>query len=148
MIENIGNGIARDVTFSVPLPARCYGIESADGPGSDILAKGVPAIAAGQKLIFDGGQYGGLANRIGEKLELQVSYHYKNPIGINRRKTDPCLLSVAHLQYMSTRTSAEQAIVDALKGPNVTTLQRIERELKNINSSLRKFHDASRELVE
>jgi len=139
VIENIGGGMARSVVFSQPLPAKCFGIGKADGPGTTVLGDGLPAIAAGQRFIFDGGQYGGLSSRIGEKLELEVSYQYRNPIGINRKRKDLCVLSVAHLQHMPTRTSAEQAIVDALNGPNTTTLQRIEKELANINSALSKL---------
>ena len=141
VIENVGSGMARNVNFSDPLPARCYGIEAADGEGAGVLGDGLPAIAAGQKYIFDGGQYGGLTERLGEKMEVVASYEYKNPIGINQKKKELCVLSVSHLQYMTTRVSAEQAIVDALKGPNKTTLQRIEKELRDIGSAIGKLTD-------
>lgn len=136
VIENIGTGMARDVVFSKPLPARCYGIEGPNGPGSEVLSDGLPAIAVGQKYKFDGGQYGGLSTKLGRKLEIEVSYKYKNPLGISRSRKEVCILSISHLQYMTTRTSAEQAIVDALKGPNKTTLQRMENELKAIGSAI------------
>ena len=139
VVENIGNGMARNVVFSKPLPARCYGITAATGEGSEVLGDGLPAIAAGQIYIFDGGQYGGLSERLGSKLELEVSYNYKNPIGITQKRKDLCVLSVSHLQCMPSRTSAEAAIVDALKGPNVTTLQRIENQLKIIGIALTKL---------
>lgn len=132
VIENIGGGMATNITFSSPLPSKCYGIEKANGDCTEVLAGGLPAISAGQEYIFNGGQYGGLSSRIGEKLEIQITYNYKNPIGLIRRNTESCILSVSHLENMPTRTSAEQAVVDALKGPNVTTLQKIEKELKNI----------------
>jgi hypothetical protein len=139
VIENLGGGMARNVTFSQPIPARCYGIEKASGSGTEVLGDGLPAIAAAQKYVFDGGQYGGLANKLGTKLELEVSYKYKNPIGITRERKESCVLSVSHLKNMPSRTSAEQAIVDALKGPNVTTLQKIEKELHAIGSALSKI---------
>lgn len=139
VIENIGGGMARDVVFSQPLPAQCYGIEKADREGSEVLSNGLPAIAAGQRYIFDGGQYGGLAERLGAALEIEISYKYKNPIGFNRNRREICVLSVSHLESMPSRTSAEAAIVDALKGPNTTTLQKIEKELKAIGSALNKL---------
>jgi hypothetical protein len=40
------------------------------------------------------------------------------------------------MKGMPTRTSANQAIVDALKGPNTTTLQEIRNELRGINKQL------------
>ncbi|WP_151444883.1 hypothetical protein [Halomonas sp. 3(2)] len=141
VIENIGGGMAREVIFSQPLPARCFGIERPDGDGSEVLKEGLPAIAAGQKFVFDGGQYGGLKSKIEDKLEVDISYNFKNPIGFNRRRTERCVLSVGHLGSMPTRTSAEQAIVDALQGPNVTTLQKIEKELRTIGAALNKIAD-------
>lgn len=136
VVENIGTGMAWDVIFSKPLPARCFGIEKSDGSGVEVLGDGLPAIAVGQKYVFDGGQYGGLSEKLGTQLEIEVSYKYKNPLGISRSRKETCVLSVLHLQNMTTRTSAEQAIVDALKGPNKTTLQRIEKELKDIVSAI------------
>jgi hypothetical protein len=136
VVENIGGGMARDITFSQPLPAKCFGIEKPNGPGLEVLGDGLPAIAAGQKYIFDGGQYGGLASKICDKLEIEISYSFINPLGITRSQKERCVLSISHLQNMPTRTSAEQAVVDALTGPNITTLQRIERELNNIGTAL------------
>ena len=141
VVENIGNGMARDVVFSEPLPARCYGIEAPDGEGVEVFRGGIPAIAAGQQYLFDGGQYGGLAERLGESLEVKISYVYINPVGITCKRTESCVLSVSHLQSMTTRTSADQAIVDALKGPNKTTLQKIEGELHNIGTAIENLTD-------
>lgn len=136
VVENIGGGLARDVIFSQPLPAKCFGVESAQDKGIGILGEGLPAISSGQKYIFNGGQYAGLFEVIGEKLEVVVSYSYKNPIGLSKTREELCILSVSHLRSMPTRTSAEQAIVDALKGPNKTTLQRIEDNLRAIGDEL------------
>lgn len=141
VIENIGGGMARDVIFSQPLPAQCFGIERPDADGSEVLKDGLPAIAAGQRFVFDGGQYGGLKSKIGEKIEIDISYNFKNPLGLNRRRTERCVLSVGHLGRMPTRTSSEQAIVDALQGPNVTILQKIERELRTIGAALNEIAD-------
>lgn len=130
--------------LSNPLPAQCFGIEMPESDGSEVLKDGLPAIAAGQRFVFDGGQYGGLKNKIGEKLEIDISYTFKNPLGLNRRRRERCVLSVGHLSKMPTRTSAEQAIVEALEGPNVTTLQKIQRELQTIGAALNKIADNQR----
>lgn len=138
VIENLGGGMARNVTFSQPIPAKCYGIEKASGDCTEVLGDGLPAIAAAQKYVFDGGQYGGLADKLEGKLELDISYKYKNPIGITLKRKEVCVLSVSHMKNMPSRTSAKQAIVDALKGPNITTLQKIEKELNTIGIILSK----------
>lgn len=139
VVENVGGGLARNVAFSQPLPAKCFGIEKADGPGIDVLADGVPAIAARQRYVFDGGQYAGLLERIGGELELTVTYQYQSPLGSKKRRKEVCVLSVTHLQNMPTRTSAEQMVVDALKGQNNTTLKTIQSDLKRIATALEKF---------
>ncbi len=139
VIENIGGGMASDVTFSQPLPAKCYGIEKASDSGAEVLGDGLPAIAAAQKYVFDGGQYGGLESRLGAKLEIEIAYKYRNPLGISRKRKESCVLSVSHMRNMPSRTSADQAIVDALKGPNVTTLQKIENELNGIGAAISKI---------
>lgn len=139
VIENIGGGMARNVKFSQAIPARCYGIEKPDGNGGEVLGEGCPAIAAGQQLIFDGGQYSGLLSRIGEKLTVNVTYEYINPLGMTRMREEECILSVTHLLSMPSRTSGEQAIVDALTSNNSTTLHKIEKQLAVIGFALSKI---------
>lgn len=144
VVENLGGGLAREIKFSLPLPSQCWGIEKPSGKGGEVLGEGLPALASGQQMIFDAGQYGGLEARLGNALEIQVSYRYRNPIGINRKRTESCVLSVSHIRNMPTRISADQAIVEALKGPNKTTVQEIKTELQGIRCALEKIH-ASRE---
>ncbi len=136
VIENLGNGLARDVKFSKPLPVKYFGIEKSDGSGKDILSDGLPAIAVGQRFVFDGGQFGGLTEKIEEPLEILVTYSYKNPIGIKRKRKEICVLDISHIKHMPTRYSAEQAIVEALMGSNTTTLQSIQKELANIGAKI------------
>ena len=136
VVENIGGGLARNVKFSEPLPSQCWGIEEPDGKGGEVLGEGLPALASGQKMIFDAGQFGGLAARLGEALEIRASYEYANPIGLTRKRTESYLLSVSHMRSMPTRISADQAIVEALKGPNPTTIQGIKSELYAIRRAL------------
>lgn len=59
-------------------------------------------------------------------------------LGLTESGKNGAFISVSRLKHMPTRTSAEQAIVDALKGRNVTTLRRIEKSLFEISSVLKK----------
>lgn len=144
VIENIGGGTAIGVTFSEPLPIDWFGIGKSDGTGSFISKDGFPALSAGQRYTFNGGQYAGLETKIGKGLEVKVLYKYRNPLGFLRNKSDTLMLAIEHLGRMPTRTSADQAIVEALKGPNRTTVQEIRDELRTININLKqiaKRHD-------
>lgn len=141
VVTNTGNGTALDVVFSKPLPVHCFGIERPDGSGIEVLADGLPAIAPNQTYKFDGGQYAGLAKKLGTGLEITVSYKYKNPFGFISHSRQIFILSVMHLQNMPTRISASQAIVQALKGPNKTTLQEIRDQLAAISTGFREHSD-------
>jgi hypothetical protein len=136
VIENVGGGSAVRVTFSKQLPINRFGIEAPRGGGSVIETQGFPAVSAGQRYTFNGGQYGGLESALGAGLELTVSYRYRNPLGIMRKARECTTLSIGHMRGMPTRTSASQAIVDALKGPNTTTIQEIRNELRGIHKQL------------
>src|SRR3546814_5716542 len=57
-------------------------------------------------------------------------------VGCIRRYNESFVLGIEHMKGMPTRTSANQAIVDALKGPNNTTIQEIRNELRAINRNL------------
>lgn len=139
VIENIGGGSALEVKFSEPLPIDWWGIEKPDRTGCFISKNGFPALSAGQRYTFNGGQYSGLESTVGEGLKVNVSYKYRNPLGVLRNAEEPILLGIQHLGRMPTRTSASQAIVDALKGPNKTTVQEIRDELRAINGHLRRL---------
>lgn len=136
IVENIGGGSAIDVRFSEPLPINCFGIESSDGGGSAVPASGFPMVSSGQRYVFTGGQFGGLQEKLKDGLALNISYNFRTPIGCIRQYNESFVLSVEHLKGMPTRTSANQAIVDALKGPNNTTIQEIRNELRSINRNL------------
>jgi hypothetical protein len=134
VIENIGGATATEIAFSTPVPVSCFGIEKPNGDGASI--SGFPAISAGQRYVYDGGQYAGLASRIGEGVPAEVRFKYRNPFGFTRERCEKFVLSLTHMEHMPTRTSAQHAIVDALKGPNKTTIQEIRDELRAINKSL------------
>ncbi len=147
VIENIGGGTATRVTFSEPLPIDWFGIGKSDGTGSFISKEGFPALSAGQRYTFNGGQYAGLETKIRKGLEVKVSYKYRNPLGFLRNTTDTLLLGIEHLGRMPTKTSADQAIVEALKGPNKTTVQEIRDELRAINKHLQQIAKRQRRNV-
>lgn len=136
VIENIGGGNAVEVKFSEPLPINWFGIEKPHSDGSYILKDGFPSISSRQRYTFNGGQYAGLESKLGAGLKIKVAYKFRNPFGVLRKSTSSLTLSIGHLKGMPTRTSASQAIVDALKGPNTTTMQEIRNELRAINKHL------------
>lgn len=137
VIENIGGSTATDVTFSKPIPVTWFGIEKPDNDGSFIEPSGFPAISAGQRYVYDGGQYAGLASKIGKALPVDVSYKYRSPFGFTCKSSESFVLSMVHMAHMPTRTSAQGAIVDALKSSNRTTLHEIRDELRALNKSLK-----------
>ncbi len=136
VIENTGGGGAINVTFSEPLPINAFGIEKPDGEGASVPETGLPMVSAGQRYVFNGGQYAGLESRLGTGLPVNIAYKYRNPLGFLRKDSESLVLGIEHLKGMPTRTSANQAIVDALKGPNTTTVQEIRNELRAISKHL------------
>jgi hypothetical protein len=133
VVENIGGGSAIEVTFSEPLPINCFGIEGPQGDGSFIPQSGFPMVSVGQRYVFTGGQYGGLKSKLEGGLAVKISYKARSPIGFMREYDESFVLGVEHLKGMPTRTSANQAIVEALSGPNKTAIQEIRGELRDIN---------------
>ncbi|GAB2668336.1 hypothetical protein [Arenimonas aestuarii] len=136
VIENAGGGSAYSVALSVPVPVNCFGIEKPDKDAGSIPVSGFPSVAPSQRFVFNGGQYAGLDSQLKDGLTVTFSYKYRNAIGFERNGREKFVLSVKHLQSMPTRTSADQAIVDALKGPNNTTVQEIRNELRVIAGHL------------
>ncbi|WP_322996098.1 hypothetical protein [Castellaniella sp.] len=136
IIENIGGGNALDVTFSAPLPINRFNIGQPHEKSSAVTKQGFPAVSPGQRYIFIGGQYAGLSEELGTGLSVNATYSYRNPIGFSQKKKVAFVLGIEHLKGMPTRTSANEAIVDALKGPNKTTLQEIRDELRQLNQTL------------
>lgn len=136
VIENIGGGTAVGVTFSQSLPINCFGIEKSAGVGDAVSTQGFPAVSPGQRYVFTGGQFSGLQSKLGSGFVVVASYRFRNPIGFSLKQDETFTLNIEHMKGMPTRTSANQAIVDALKGPNTTTLQEIRNELRGINKQL------------
>lgn len=137
VIENVGTGNAFDITFSKPIPIGWFGIETPSGSGKYIPTSGIPTLAPGQRLVFFGGQYGGLLKELGEKgMQLDISYKFNPPLWCTTSATDTCGLSVKHLEGMATVKSMEQAVVDAIEGNNATTIKDIRGALQKIEKHL------------
>lgn len=137
VIENVGNGNAINVTFSDPIPINCYGISTPDGEGESLFESGIPMIAPKQRYIFNGGQFAGLKSKLNAGLTIKAKYKYRSPTGMLRKDSESFTLIIDHLSGMPTRTSSSQAIVDALKGPNTTSIQEIRNELRTIAKHLK-----------
>ncbi|WP_397474924.1 hypothetical protein [Pusillimonas sp.] len=137
IIENVGTGNATDITFSKPIPIGWYGIEAPSRQGSYIPTSGIPLLAPGQRLVFHGGQFGGLAEELGpEGIQLNITYMFNPPLWRKKRAIDTCALSVEHFKGMVTIKSLEQAVVDAIEGRNQTTFGSIRDSLQEINRNL------------
>ncbi len=82
VIENIGKGIAFDVSFSSnkSIPERAYGFKDAKVPqpmSSGPFVTGIPALGPGAKRIIIWGQYGGLEKGLGDGGAVNVFIRFK-----------------------------------------------------------------------
>ncbi|AEB85043.1 hypothetical protein [Alicycliphilus denitrificans] len=137
VIENVGTGNATDIKFSKPIPIGWYGIEAPSGHGSYIPTSGIPLLAPGQRLVFHGGQFGGLAKELGAGgLPLDITYKFNPPMWRKKTVVDTCVLSIEHFRGMATMKSMEQAVVDAIEGRNSTTIKDIRGSLQKIEQHL------------
>lgn len=90
IIENIGKGNATDIQFSKPIPIGWNGIETPFGKGSYIPKSGIPSLAPGQRLVFSGGQFGGLSKELGTKgIELNITYKFNPPLRCQKKLLIP-----------------------------------------------------------
>lgn len=141
VFENIGQGSAIDIKFSTDIPVCCFGYHGLNWSGAFISKSGFPMLSPGQKYIVDGGQVSGIKEKLNKTLAVRATYKYKNPIGCMSEESESFVLSVEHFSGMTARTSAEQAITDALISQNKTTLHEVRDELRKINASLTKIAD-------
>lgn len=87
VIENIGKGLAKDVSFefSEPIPQRAFGIENAPMPARmsrGPLITGIPALGPGARRVITWGQYGGLHRALGDRIvDVRVRFR-SDPVGI------------------------------------------------------------------
>lgn len=134
LIENSGNGIARDVSFSsnVGIPDSAFGIQNAKKPETmkeGPFINGIAFLASGEKRIITWGQYGGLkAGQDDQVLEITATYFSSPSLGLRRRKHT--LVSAIDLKSFektdaSNRNWGKQA-VDELKKA-VKSLEKISK---------------------
>ncbi|MGH7266229.1 MAG: hypothetical protein ACREMB_15490 [Candidatus Rokuibacteriota bacterium] len=82
VIENIGRGLATDVSFkaSQPIPAPAWVVSEADAKPSQPMTEGplvhgVPALGPGDTRKVTWGQYGGLKKALGDEvIEIVCRY--------------------------------------------------------------------------
>jgi hypothetical protein len=86
IIENIGRGLAKDVSFSMDkkLPERAFGFKNAQSPKemkSGPLFSGIPALGPRSKRTITWGQYGGLSKGISDDtINIKVKFKSKRSI--------------------------------------------------------------------
>lgn len=87
VITNVGNGLARDITFKAdrPIPERAFGLgENVETPRkmtSGPLITGIPSLGPGAKRVITWGQYGGLTKSIGDDvINVEVRYRCRRSI--------------------------------------------------------------------
>lgn len=85
VIENIGKGFAKDVTFTFPkdsIPGWAPGLDERDAPIADPMSSGplvtgIPALGPGAKRRMRWGQYGGLKKWLGDTV-VNIKVHYRS----------------------------------------------------------------------
>jgi hypothetical protein len=92
VIENVGKGLARNVTFSAdkPIPEKAFGFENAKTPSemkTGPLITGIPSLAPGSKRIITWGQYYGLLKGIGTNvINVEVRFESRRSILLGYKK--------------------------------------------------------------
>lgn len=82
IVENIGHGLAKDISFSIsnPIPQKAFGFSDAPVPKQmdfGPLINGIPALGPGSKRIITWGQFGGLTKGIGDEI-IYVTITFKS----------------------------------------------------------------------
>ncbi len=92
IIENIGNGIARDISFKADrsIPAEAFGIENAKVPEQmkkGPLIYGIPFLHPGERRLITWGQYDGLCKGLDDKaIDISTTYFSNPSLKIVRQK--------------------------------------------------------------
>ena len=111
IIENIGHGIATDVTFksSRSIPAHAWGISIDQAKPAEImtdgpLIKGIPALGPGDSRKISWGQYGGLMKALGNE-SLLLTFQYKDGVRqMPYRSVELECASFAHTDAVDSET--------------------------------------------
>jgi hypothetical protein len=148
VIKNIGTGTAKDISFSIPLPIRCWGITE---PGDDeeiAIDHKIPFLSPNKELRFLAGQYAGLSDKIGDGLLVTAEYKFRSPLRSNKKNKDDSQLDINYMQYMTHSNSVENVISDALKGRNGTIFMKMNTSLNGIESTLKTIVEQQTNTIE
>lgn len=92
VIENIGRGLAKNITFtsSKPLPHKAFGFgDDAPTPRTmdyGPIINGIPSLGPHSKRIITWGQYGGLKKGIGDEIiDITISFRSDRIFGLGQR---------------------------------------------------------------
>ena len=135
VIKNNGGSAARDLTFSVPIPIKRFGIEKADTNKNDNFNHTIRHLTAGRELRYWAGQFAGLKEAIPVDLEVSAKYRFKSPLR-RRHGEDISILDIRYLEGVNSSNSVSTDISDALKGRNNTIFSKIHNSLNNITKEL------------
>ncbi|MCV2401788.1 hypothetical protein OFY17_02715 [Marinomonas sp. C2222] len=136
VIKNTGGSAATNLTFSVPIPIKRFGIEKADSSRNDCFDYTIHYLAAGRELRYWGGQFAGLKAAIPEGLEVVSQYGFKSPLR-KRKGKDVSILDIRYLKGVNSSNSAATDLSDALKGKNNTIFSEIHESLNSVAKELK-----------
>ena len=134
IVENIGSAPAYDVKFNIPnnFILGAWGIEKAEklppAPQEGLFINGMPYFPAGQKRIFEWGQYAGIEKSLNGKPATIIA-HFNNPTGKMQEPTKS-ILSLEDFYRNSAHTPLELRQVKAL--------EKISENFPALNSLLEK----------
>jgi hypothetical protein len=135
VVENIGNGPAKNVRFSPTqeLPKKAWGFDNAPMPqkmSEGPIISGIPYLAPKARRVINWGQYGGLNKWFqGSTIDINVSFERCDPFPLlNNRITNVSTLDVASF----AGTDASDSNWD----------KKIAEELKELNTQIKKLVSA------
>lgn len=143
VVENIGNGLARNVSFTTdkPIPKSAFGFEQ--GGGNDItmfddgvFINGIAYFFPKEQRRFLWGQYHALNEALEDgKLNITVQYSSKRFGGLCMKKhTTTSLLDIATFRYVSASNKS------------IALLKKVESLREEIKDSFRKTNGNFRDL--
>ena len=140
VIENIGHGPAKNVTFSLArdLPQKAWGFDDAQMPqkmDEGPILTGVPYLAPGARRVINWGQYGGLKKWFeGSTIDVQVSFERCDPIPLLRKRiTNVSTLDVASFGPTDASDSNwDKKVAKELEGLNAQ-MKRLVTAVEGLN---------------
>lgn len=119
VVENIGRGLATDISFtpSRPIPYRAWGVSIGEAKTEETmtsgpLIEGIPALGPGDSRKIAWGQYGGLMKAL-QNEKLTISYEYKD--GRRKMSTRMAVLECASFTGTDAVDSEAVRVIKQLK---------------------------------